>query len=122
MTADEVKEMLDVIESVSPSSLLILLVVFGFAPVFTVRLFVHLYPPNHPRRHELIAELYKLKRIPRVFYATEVIATAVLEASASGSRQAVLSLEDSDLFESWLWRNDRSPLLIDMQPLRRLDR
>lgn len=43
---------------VSWPSLVLVVVVFGFAPGFCLRLIVLAYPRSSPRRAELIAELY----------------------------------------------------------------
>jgi hypothetical protein len=105
MTAGDMKEMLDLIGSTaSPMSLLILVGVFGFAPVFTVRIFVLLYPPGHPRRAELIAELYTLKRIPRVFYAAEVAAAAVVEGVAERIKARRLLPAELRILHGRLWK------------------
>lgn len=46
-------------------NLLLVLLVFGFAPGFCLRLIVLAYPRSDPRRAELIAELYAVPRIQR---------------------------------------------------------
>lgn len=50
---------------VSWPSLLLVLVVFGFAPGFCLRLIVLAYPRGDPRRDELIAELHAVPRVQR---------------------------------------------------------
>jgi hypothetical protein len=77
MTGADVASLVEVIAS--PWALLIAVTVFGFLPVFTVRLFVLLYPAGHPRRAELVAELLKLRRLTRIFFAAEVVATTLVE-------------------------------------------
>jgi hypothetical protein len=51
-------------------TLLIAVVVYGFAPGFLLRLIVLAYPAGHPRRRELIAQLYDVERIKRPIRAT----------------------------------------------------
>jgi hypothetical protein len=57
----------------------LLLLVFGFAPGAVLRLIVLMYPPDHPRRRELIAELYVVPRIERPFWVAEQVETALFE-------------------------------------------
>lgn len=64
---------------VSWRDLVFLLVVFGFAPGFVLRLLVRLYPKDDPRRTELVAELYALDRCKRPFFVTEQIETVLFE-------------------------------------------
>jgi len=59
--------------------LVFVLVVFGFAPGFVLRLLVRLYPRDDPRRTELIAELYALDRWKRPLFVTEQIETVLFE-------------------------------------------
>jgi hypothetical protein len=60
-------------------SLLLVLVVFGFAPGFCLRLIVLAYPRSNPRRKELIAELYVRSRIERPLWVAEQLETALFE-------------------------------------------
>ena len=46
-------------------SLVLVVVVFGFAPGVCLRLIVLAYPRSDPRRGELIAELYAVPRMQR---------------------------------------------------------
>jgi len=59
-------------------SLLLVLVVFGFAPGFCLRLIV-LAHPDKDRRRELIAELYALPRIYRPAWVTQQLEVALFE-------------------------------------------
>lgn len=63
----------------SPWTMLAGLTAFGFAPAFVVRIAVLVYPAGHSRRGELVAELYRLGRLKRPFFAAEVVATALVE-------------------------------------------
>lgn len=60
-------------------SLLLVVLVFGFAPGFCLRLLVLAYPCNDPRRTELIAELYTVPRIQRPLWVAEQLETALFE-------------------------------------------
>ncbi len=59
--------------------LVLIVVVFGFAPGFFLRLIVRAYPRNDPRRAELIAELYAVPRIQRPLWVAEQLEVAVFE-------------------------------------------
>ena len=63
-------------------TLLLVLVVFGFAPGFCLRLIVLAYPRNDPRRAELIAELYAVPRIQRPLWVAEQLEVALFEGLA----------------------------------------
>ncbi|HET9255492.1 MAG TPA: hypothetical protein VFO16_09850 [Pseudonocardiaceae bacterium] len=61
-------------------SLLLVVLVFGFAPGFCLRLIVLAYPRNDPRRTELIAELYAaVPRLQRPLWVAEQLETALFE-------------------------------------------
>jgi hypothetical protein len=60
-------------------SLLLVIVVFGFAPGFCLRLLVLIYPRSDPRRTELIAELYTVPHIQRPLWVAEQLETALFE-------------------------------------------
>jgi hypothetical protein len=60
-------------------SLLLVVLVFGFAPGFCLRLIVLTYPRSDPRRTELIAELYTVPRIQRPLWVAEQLETALFE-------------------------------------------
>ena len=73
-------ELIDAV--VSWPSLLLVLVVFGFAPGFCLRLIVLAYPRGDPRRAELIAELYAVPRIQRPLWVAEQLEVALFEGLA----------------------------------------
>ncbi|WP_284745079.1 DUF2314 domain-containing protein [Amycolatopsis sp. RTGN1] len=60
-------------------TLLIAIVVYGFAPGFVLRLVVMVYERDDPRRAELIAELYEVPRLKRPFWVAEQIETAIFD-------------------------------------------
>jgi hypothetical protein len=60
-------------------TLLLVLLVFGFAPGFVLRLLVFAYPRSDPRRRELIAELYAVHRIQRPLWVAEQLEAALFE-------------------------------------------
>ncbi|MEO7196375.1 MAG: hypothetical protein ABIZ05_16440 [Pseudonocardiaceae bacterium] len=60
-------------------SLVLVLVVFGFAPGFCLRLIVLAYPRRDPRRKELIAELDAVPRIERPLWVAEQLEVALFE-------------------------------------------
>jgi Sigma-70 region 2 len=55
------------------------LLVYGFAPGALLRVIVLFYPQGHPRRRELIGELYAYPRIKRPFWVAEQLETALFE-------------------------------------------
>ncbi|MDX3188623.1 hypothetical protein PV458_09490 [Streptomyces sp. MN03-5084-2B] len=61
------------------SALGFVLLVFGFAPRFVLGLIVRTYPKSDPRRTELVAELYTIKRIERPLWVAEQLATVAWE-------------------------------------------
>jgi hypothetical protein len=60
-------------------SLLLVIVVFGFAPGFCLRLIVWTYPRDDPRRCELVAELYAVPRIQRPLWVAQQLEVALFE-------------------------------------------
>jgi hypothetical protein len=60
-------------------SLLLVVVVFGFAPGFLLRLIVLAYPRGDPRRDELIAELYAVPRVQRPLWVAQQLEVALFE-------------------------------------------
>ena len=76
-------EMAELLEAVvSWPSLLLVLVVFGFAPGFCLRLIVLAYPRGDHRRGELIAELYAVPRVKRPLWVVEQLEVALFEGLA----------------------------------------
>jgi hypothetical protein len=72
--------MAELLEAVASwPSLLMVIVVFGFAPGFCLRLIVLAYPRSDPRRRELIAELYAVPRIQRPLWVAEQLEVALFE-------------------------------------------
>jgi len=74
--------MVELLEAVGPTSLvsfLLVLLVFGFAPGFVLRIVVLLYPKGDDRRRELVAELYVIPRLIRPVWVAEQIETALFE-------------------------------------------
>jgi hypothetical protein len=64
----------------APRLLVFSLVVYGFAPGAALRVIVRVYPKGHPRRNELIGELYSRPRWERPFFVAEQLETALFEA------------------------------------------
>lgn len=73
-------------------SLLLVLLVFGFAPGFCLRLIVLMYPRSNPRRAELIAELYAVPRIQRPLWVAEKLEVALFEGLAHRVSAAIRRL------------------------------
>jgi hypothetical protein len=104
--------MSELIEAVaSPWNLVLIVIVFGFLPGFTLRALVRIYPPDDPRRHELVAQLYVLNRIERPLFVAEQLETVLFEGvgarlrrrqqnfrSHTQSGRPVTGVKRSDLF------------------------
>jgi hypothetical protein len=83
-------ELLDTV--ISWPTLLLVLLVFGFAPGFCLRLIVLAYPRSDPRRAELIAELYAVPRVQRPLWVAEQLEVALFEGIAHRVSAAFRSL------------------------------
>lgn len=68
-------------------SLLLVVVVFGFAPGLCLRLIVLAYPREDSRRDELIAELYAVPRIQRPLWVPSSWRWRCSRVSDTGYRQ-----------------------------------
>ncbi|GAB3077514.1 hypothetical protein GCM10027053_47470 [Intrasporangium mesophilum] len=69
-------------------ALLVVPVVLGMAPGFVVRTAVRLYPKEHPRRRELVAELYVIaSRWERLIWAFEQVEVAISEGLSERLRK-----------------------------------
>jgi hypothetical protein len=66
-------------ELIRMQSILALLLIFGFLPGLVLRLVVLLYPKGHPRRGELIGELYARPRWERPWFVAEQLEVALSE-------------------------------------------
>ncbi len=75
----------------SLSTLLMVLLVFGFAPGFVLRLLVLAYPRSDPRRRELISELYAVPRIQRPLWVAEQLEVALFEGLAHRASATIRS-------------------------------
>lgn len=74
---------------VSVPTLLLAVLVYGFAPGFLLRLLVLVYERDDPRRAELIAELYEVPRLKRPFWVAEQIETAIFDGVGPRVRWAL---------------------------------
>lgn len=85
--------MTDLIEVVASwPTLLSVLLIFGFAPGFLLRLLVMIYPREDPRRRELVAELYALRRLERPLFVAEQLETVLFEGVPGRARAALRGL------------------------------
>jgi hypothetical protein len=75
-------------------SLLLVIVVFGFAPGFCLRLIVVVYPRDDPRRRELIAELYTVPRIQRPLWVAQQLEVALFEGFGHRLSATIRRLRD----------------------------
>ncbi len=76
-------------------TLLLVLLVFGFAPGFVLRLLVLAYPRSDPRRRELIAELYVMPRIQRPLRVAEQLEVGLFEGVPQRIRGRPLAASSS---------------------------
>ena len=63
----------------SPWSFVLVLVVFGIAPGLLTRLITLMYPKGHPRRAELVAEIYAVPRMKRPMWVAEQLELGLSE-------------------------------------------
>lgn len=93
-------ELLDAVASLK--GLVLVLLVFGFAPGFCLRLIVLTYPRDDPRRAELIAELYTVPRIWRPLWVAEQLEVGLFEglrhrrSAIKTRRQVQVQAEDAE--------------------------
>jgi hypothetical protein len=78
--------MLTLVAVVSRPSLLLILIVFGFAPGLCLRVIVLAYPRSDLRRAELIPKLYAVPRLQRPLWVAEQLKVALFEAPAARLR------------------------------------
>jgi DNA-binding transcriptional MerR regulator len=64
-------------------SLLLGLAFFGTAPGLLLRLIVRVYPMSHPRRRELVAELYQVESSRRPLFVAQQLELAISEGIPS---------------------------------------
>jgi len=82
-----VAELLDSL--VSLPTLLLAILIYGFAPGFLLRLLVLVYERDDPRRGELIAQLYDVPRLERPFWVADQIETAIFDGLGPRIRWAL---------------------------------
>lgn len=76
--------MAEIIEAIGvPRLFLVALIVFAFLPGLTLRFVVRLYPKGHPRRKELLGELYARPYWERPFFVAQQFETAICEGVPS---------------------------------------
>jgi hypothetical protein len=77
----------------------------GFAPGAALRLILLLYPRDHPRRQELIGELYAMGRIERPVFVFEQLELAIFEGihlRRARRRERVRSRAKQEARDRWL--------------------
>lgn len=85
--------MAELLEAVASwSTLVLVVVVFGFAPGFCLRLIVLAYSRNDPRRAKLIENLYTVPRIQRPLWVAEQLEVALFEGLGHRISAAIHSL------------------------------
>jgi hypothetical protein len=85
------------------STLLIAVLVFGTIPELLLQLAVHLYPPDHPRRQDLLADMEDVELWKRPFWVGSLVVMAPFEAfpirrRARRDRTRSLEAPAEDLF------------------------
>ena len=58
---------------------LLAMLIFGFLPRLVVRLLIHAWPRDHPRRRELVAELDRVPYVERLLWVGELVEAALLD-------------------------------------------
>lgn len=69
--------------------LLSALLLFGVGPGVVLRLVVLVYPRDHPRREELVAELYAMRAIARPLWVAQQVETTFFEGIPARWEQRV---------------------------------
>jgi hypothetical protein len=82
-----VAELLDSLLSLP--TLLLAILVYGFAPGFLLRLLILAYRRDDPRRAELIAQLYDVPRLERPFWVAEQVETVIFDGIGPRIRWAL---------------------------------
>lgn len=91
-------------------TLLVALLVFGFAPGALLRVIVLAFPRDDPRRRELLGELYAVPRIERPFWVFEQLEVALVEGLGVRLRWAATGrIIDRWHLMSGVERNRRHP-------------
>lgn len=94
-------------------SLALILVVFGFAPGFVLRGLVRIYPKDDPRRAELLAQLYVLKRTERPLFVAEQLETVLFEGVPNRARASWCALRRVGAkHRPAIWVNGRAFLVL----------
>jgi hypothetical protein len=78
-----------IFQIVSWPTLVIALLIFGFAPGAVLRLIVLAFPRDDPRRQELLGELDAVPRIERPFWVTQQLEVALFEGLGGRLRKAI---------------------------------
>jgi hypothetical protein len=81
---DVMKEMIEALDAWP--SLLISLLVWGFAPGMVLRVIVKMFRREDPRRKELVAELYAVPRWERPWWVAEQLEVALYEGLLARTR------------------------------------
>jgi hypothetical protein len=63
-----------------------IMLMFGTAPGLVLRLLLCMYPKGHPRRDELLAELYHLRYLERPLFVAQQMETALFEGMSARRR------------------------------------
>jgi DNA-binding CsgD family transcriptional regulator len=79
-----------------PVGVLIVAITFGFMPGLLIRQVVRLWPKGHPRRAELVAEVYALEYFKRVLFVFEQIETGLFEGLTARVRTRRAQDADTD--------------------------
>jgi hypothetical protein len=84
------------------------LALIGFAPMFTLRLILLVYPPDDDRRRELLAELYTLKRTEQMWWVGQQAATMLFDGVPARLRHMRRRRTERELAPSGVSRLVRS--------------
>lgn len=60
-------------------TVLITMLIFGFAPGVTLRVIIRAWPHDHPRRRELMAELKAVPYVERLLWVAEQVESAIFD-------------------------------------------
>jgi hypothetical protein len=79
-------DLLELVSTWGVGTVLTTAALFGFFPKFMMHLIVLVYPPDHPRRRELPAELAALPHRNRLMWVGEQLATMFFDAVPARTR------------------------------------
>jgi hypothetical protein len=95
---------------ISLPTLLMALLIFGFAPGAVLRIIVLAFERHDPRRRELLGELYNVPRVERPFWVVEQIEVALTEGLGRRLFKTIKRWKADRRLARW-WRKEKQDFL-----------